>query len=167
MLGVAQHSWLGEAPARAAGQPNRVYGDSGMAWIRPGLAGPAPDMTDDVLVLAPLAEVTADVVAMITAVAPALVISYDDGGGYGHPDHVRMHQAAYAATRTTGTAFAEITDEPGSGVEWIELEHRLGVVRAALHCHQSQLKVDGDHIIHSGGQRQPITTSIGLRVSDL
>jgi N-acetyl-1-D-myo-inositol-2-amino-2-deoxy-alpha-D-glucopyranoside deacetylase len=37
-------------------------------------------------------------------------------------------------------------------------------VQDALRSHSSQLTVDGTHIIHSGGQREPITTSVGLRL---
>ncbi|TFB94519.1 PIG-L deacetylase family protein [Cryobacterium sp. HLT2-28] len=163
-LGVADRFWLGEPPARAAGLAPRRYRDSGMTWIRPGLAGPARDVDGDALAIAPLAEVAADVAALILAQRPALVVSYDSGGGYGHPDHVRMHDAALAACRAVGTPFAEILHEPAADGEWFVLDRHLSTVTAALRCHASQLTVDGSHIVHSGGQREPITTSIGLRI---
>ncbi|HSP52410.1 MAG TPA: PIG-L family deacetylase [Cryobacterium sp.] len=182
-IGVADRFWLGTTPARAAGLAPRDYRDSGMIWIRPGLAGPADDIDDDALVRAPLGEVTADVAALVAELRPALVISYDNGGGYGHPDHVRMHDAAVAATRAAGVAFAEVlqveadgysADAAGSGAaaaaaaaaegaEWFDLSAHLATVTAALRWHASQLTVDGDHIVHSGGQREPIITAVGLR----
>lgn len=162
-LGVSDRFWLGEPPARAAGLAPRRYRDSGMTWIRPGLAGPADDVDGDALAIVPLDEVVADVAALTLALRPALVISYDSGGGYGHPDHVRMHDAALAACRAVGTPFAEILHEPAAGGEWFVLDRHLSTVTAALRCHASQLTVDGSHIVHSGGQREPITTSIGLR----
>ena len=157
--------WLGTPPARALGLEPRGYRDSGMTWIRPGLAGPAGDIDDDALVRAPLAEVTTDVAALIGRLRPALVISYDNGGGYGHPDHVRMHEAAVAASRTVGVPFAEVLHEASDGAEWFDLSAHLATVTDALRCHASQLTVDGDgaHIVHSGGQREQITLSVGLR----
>ena len=178
-IGFADRFWLGTPPARAAGLAPRAYRDSGMTWIRPGLAGPADDIDGDALVRAPLAEVTADVAALIGQLRPALVISYDNGGGYGHPDHVRMHEAALAGSRAAGVAFAEVvqvgvdgaTSGAGAGAgagaaEWFDLSAHLATVTAALRCHASQLTVDegGGHIVHSGGQREPIITVVGLRL---
>jgi len=163
-LGVSEQFWLGDPPARAAGLSPRRYLDSGMTWIRPGLAGPADDVDDDALAIAPLDDVTADVAALVAVLQPSIVIGYDSGGGYGHPDHVRMHDATLAACHASGTAFAEILHQPAAAEEWFELDHHLATVTAALRCHASQLTVDGTDIVHSGGQREPITTSIGLRV---
>ncbi|WP_166786475.1 PIG-L family deacetylase [Cryobacterium sp. TMT2-15-1] len=182
-LGIDGRFWLGTPPARAAGLEPRAYRDSGMTWIRPGLAGPADDIDGDALVRAPLGDVTADVAALIGQLRPALVISYDNAGGYGHPDHVRMHEAAVAGSRLAGVAFAEVVQvgvdgaPSGAGAagaadaagaagaaEWFDLSAHLATVTAALRCHASQLTVDGDHIVHSGGQREPIITVVGLRL---
>ncbi|WEO76164.1 PIG-L family deacetylase [Cryobacterium sp. SO2] len=163
ILGISDRFWLGEAPARAHGLAARRYRDSGMVWIRPGLAGPAADAAEDALSVAPLAEVADDIAALITALQPALVISYDDGGGYGHPDHVRAHVATLAACAATGTPFAEVLEAPAADAEWFELPQHLTVVTDALRAHASQLTVHGAFIVHSGGQREAIGTSVGLR----
>ncbi|TFD86791.1 PIG-L deacetylase family protein [Cryobacterium serini] len=164
ILGINEGFWLGEAPARASGLPERRYRDSGMEWIRPGVAGPAPDSQADAFARAPLDEVTADLVAVLQHVHPSLVISYDRTGGYGHPDHVRVHDAALSASRSLAIPYAEIIHSPEADAEWFELDSQLGPVVAALRCHASQLTVDGDFIVHSGGQRDPIRSSIGLRL---
>ncbi|POH62384.1 GlcNAc-PI de-N-acetylase [Cryobacterium zongtaii] len=164
ILGITERFWLGEPPARVDGLEPRRYRDSGMVWIRPGLAGPADDAADDALSVAPLAEVTADIAALIVRLRPSLVISYDDGGGYGHPDHVRAHDAARAATTATGTAFAEVLEAPAGDEEWFDLPQHLAVVTDALRAHASQLTVHGTEIVHSGGQREAIGTSAGLRL---
>jgi len=161
-LGLTERYWLGEDPARAPGLPPRRYRDSGMTWIRPGLAGPASDVDAAALVRAAPADTAADLIALLSHLNPSLVISYDNGGGYGHPDHVRMHEVAVAATNFTGTPFAEIVADPGEADEWFALDRHLNTVTAALSCHASQLTVDGAHIVHSGGQREPITMSMGL-----
>jgi N-acetyl-1-D-myo-inositol-2-amino-2-deoxy-alpha-D-glucopyranoside deacetylase len=163
-LGVTESFWLGYTPARAPGLAPRCYRDSGMEWIRPGLAGPAADSDAEALARAPLAEVTADVVAVLRYAQPSLVISYDRTGGYGHPDHVRTHDATLAASRALMLPYAEILDSPAADVDWFDLESYHDAVTAALRCHASQLTVDGDFLVHSGGQREPIRPSMGLRV---
>lgn len=162
-LGIRELYWLGTAPARAAGRPARRYGDSGMRWVRPGLAGPAEATDPGSLTAAPLAEVVADVAALLAHTRPDVVVTYDQGGGYGHPDHVRVHEAALAACRAAAPAFAEVVHEPGPGVTWLELDHRRPQVVAALTAHASQVRVDGSEVVHSGGQREPLVTSLGLR----
>jgi N-acetyl-1-D-myo-inositol-2-amino-2-deoxy-alpha-D-glucopyranoside deacetylase len=174
VLGIDECYWLGQPPARGPGLAPRHYRDSGMSWIRPGLAGPAVDgaLDDQALTRAPLEAVSADIGALIGHRHPSLVISYDSGGGYGHPDHVRVHQAALAASRALGTPFAEIVpaavEGAGAGMgavtEWYDLDAHLCTVSAALRCHASQLTVDGSEIVHSGGQRERITASLGLRL---
>ncbi|TFB46734.1 PIG-L deacetylase family protein [Cryobacterium tagatosivorans] len=163
-LGISERFWLGQGPARAKGLRPRRYRDSGMTWLRPGLAGPADDVDEDALAPAPLPEVTADVAALIAQLRPSLVVSYDSGGGYGHPDHVRMHEAARSAGRARDTPFAEIVQAPTPDAEWFDLDARIDAVTAALHCHTSQLTVHGSDMVHSGGQREPIRTSVGLRL---
>ena len=166
VLGVTEHYFLGTPPARAAGRQPRRYSDSGMRWVRPGLAGPAADVPGDALTSAPLDDVVADVHALIDTVAPTLVISYDDHGGYGHPDHLRIREAARCAAHQSHVPFAAIVETPGTDVEWFELRQHMSVVQDALGKHATQLTVDGADIIHSGGQREPIVTSVGLRPVD-
>lgn len=166
-LGIAQSMWLGEPPARATGAQPRQYRDSGMRWIREGLAGPADSSDASSLTAAPLGEVIADVEAAIAAANPELIVSYDDAGGYGHPDHVRAREAALTAARNRGIPFAEFTDNRDTPETlWFELsEHRAAVV-AALRCHRTQLTVDEDErgLVHSGGQHQELPLDIGLRL---
>jgi N-acetyl-1-D-myo-inositol-2-amino-2-deoxy-alpha-D-glucopyranoside deacetylase len=162
-LGIARRCWLGQPPACAAGTDPHRYLDSGMRWIRPGLAGPATDVDPRGFAAAPLDEIVADLHAVLGTVAPDLVISYGPDGGYGHPDHVRAHEAARTACHQLGLRFAEIVPEPRSDAEWFDLDAHLGAVTAALHQHASQLTVDGADVVHAGGQREAIRTSVGLR----
>ena len=162
-LGVTERFWLGDRLARAADREPRRYRDSGMVWVQAGLAGPAPDAAADALAVASLTEVARDVAALIAQLQPELVVSYDHGGGYGHPDHVRTREAALAASRDSGTPFAEIVDGPGPGTDWYDFPGRLATVTAALRCHATQLSVHGEFIVHSGGQRERIRTAVGLR----
>lgn len=165
-LGVRTHAYLGVPPARAGDEPRR-YVDSGMAWIREGLAGPAPDADARSLTRSDMAEEVADTVAFLRRTGATLVVSYDDDGGYGHPDHVRMHEVAKAAAAELGLPFAALTPDEALADEWFDLDALLPRVAAALRHHRTQLTVHGDGatITHSGGQTEPILTSVGLRGS--
>jgi LmbE family N-acetylglucosaminyl deacetylase len=50
----------------------------------------------------PLDEATARVVALMEEHRPEVVITYDDRGLYGHPDHIQAHRATMAAAAKTG-----------------------------------------------------------------
>ena len=92
-----------------------------------------------------------------------LVISYHTDGGYGHPDHVRIHHASLAAAQRTGKGFAAVVHAPGDGVRWFDLRDLQPVVEEALRHHASQLTAHGDGTLtHSGGQSEAVTTSVGL-----
>lgn len=163
-LGVHGHAYLGMAPARAGGEPRR-YQDSGMEWLPSGKAGPADDIGPDALTSADEAETVADVVAYLRRVGADLVVSYDDDGGYGHPDHVRMHHVSRAAAEELGLPFAALTTDRALAERWFDLEHHLAKTADALRHHRTQLTVhdDGATVTHSGGQVEPILTSVGLR----
>lgn len=163
-LGVRSHAYLGMPPARAKGGDPRRYLDSGMEWISEGVAGPGDRASEPSLTLSDLAEETDDAVAWLSHIGADLVVSYDDDGGYGHPDHVRMHEVAKAAAARLGLPFAALTPHRDKADRWFALEPYLPQVAGALRHHRTQLTVhdDGATITHSGGQSEAILTSVGL-----
>ena len=167
-LDITSHYWLGTPPARAAGLSPRNYRDSGMTWVEPGLAGPAE--LDDPLTFtaAELAEATADLVALVRATEPSVLVGYDDAGSYGHPDHLRAHEITVAAARETGVLLVEVASNPDDpGFEWFDFSEQREMLMRALRCHATQLTVHDDHLVHVGGQRQEMPLRVGLRVADL
>lgn len=167
-LGVGTHAFLGSAPARAAGLPPRRYRDSGMRWVTPTVAGPSDDAGTDALTAADREEAAYDLVAFLDWFGPDLLVSYDVAGGYGHPDHVACHHIAARAARSAQVRLVEVVSGlpmgSADGVEVLDLGAYLPAATAALGCHASQLTVVGEDVVHSGGQRQPIVTRVGLRV---
>ncbi len=159
-LGISHHSFLGDPPTGSG----RRYRDSGMRWIRPGLAGPDASAEPDSLCRQLIDDEVADLCAWLRFVGAEMVISYDEAGGYGHPDHVRTHEICVAACQTLGLPFAALVHTQGEDVHWFELASLLPRVEAALRHHASQLTVNGDGTLtHSGGQTEPVTTSVGLK----
>jgi N-acetyl-1-D-myo-inositol-2-amino-2-deoxy-alpha-D-glucopyranoside deacetylase len=81
-LGVADHRFLGE--------PNIKYRDSGMM-------GTDPNDRPDNFWKADFDGATDQLVKVIDEVKPHVLITYDEFGGYGHPDHIQAHRVAMAA----------------------------------------------------------------------
>jgi mycothiol S-conjugate amidase len=77
VLNVSAHHWLG-------------YRDSGMAETD---ANGHPDAFAN----ADLDEATGRLVAIIRQERPQVVVTYDETGGYPHPDHIRTHEVSVAA----------------------------------------------------------------------
>lgn len=174
-LRVEHHAYLGAVAAqsgqsaRATGAA-RVYRDSGMEWIREGLAGPAADSGPDSFTAAPVAEAVDDLAAYLQGVGADVVVTYDAGGGYGHPDHVRMHEVTRRAAQRCDVAMIEVippgreVDGDPAAIAWRNLARHLDVVQEALRAHATQVRVDDGEVVHVGGQREPIVTNVGVRV---
>ena len=78
-----------------AGVIHLGYRDSGM----PG----SPDNKHpDALMNAPLDEVAGRIVKVIRELKPAVVVTFDPIGGYRHPDHIAIHNAAVKAFYAAG-----------------------------------------------------------------
>jgi N-acetyl-1-D-myo-inositol-2-amino-2-deoxy-alpha-D-glucopyranoside deacetylase len=159
ILGVRDHRYLGDENARWSGRVPRTYLDSGMRW---GLEGAEPsDQADPAsLASADFGEVAADVAAVVQELMPSAVVSYDEHGGYGHPDHIRAHDAARRAADVYGVPFYSVLAgvAPSLPVDVaVDVTPVLDRKRNALAAYRSQLSLDGDAIVFSGGQRQPIT----------
>ncbi|MEH0575950.1 N-acetyl-1-D-myo-inositol-2-amino-2-deoxy-alpha-D-glucopyranoside deacetylase [Streptomyces sp. B21-108] len=80
---------LGVDDFRLLGGAGR-YGDSGMMGL--------PDNDDPACFWqADLDEAAASLVEVILEVRPQVLVTYDDNGGYGHPDHIQAHRVALRA----------------------------------------------------------------------
>ncbi|RLV50821.1 N-acetyl-1-D-myo-inositol-2-amino-2-deoxy-alpha-D-glucopyranoside deacetylase [Nocardioides mangrovicus] len=94
ILGVTDHRYLG-----GFGR----FRDSGMQWapeghVHAGAAIPADETDDRAFWNADLTEAADELVAVIREVRPQVLVTYDQFGGYGHPDHIQAHRVAtYAA----------------------------------------------------------------------
>lgn len=96
-LGIPGPVFLGSPPARTPGLGPRRYCDSGMRWITPTVAGPDEHAPADAFSLADLDETAADIATWLLEVDPDVVVTYDETGGYGHPDHVHARRATERA----------------------------------------------------------------------
>ncbi|MBM7230145.1 mycothiol conjugate amidase Mca [Dietzia cinnamea] len=95
ILGV-DHHWLG-------------YVDSGLPE-----GDPLPPLPEGCFALADDDEVTEALVRRIREFRPHVMITYDENGGYPHPDHLKVHSASMAAYE----AAADPARYPDAGEPW-------------------------------------------------
>jgi N-acetyl-1-D-myo-inositol-2-amino-2-deoxy-alpha-D-glucopyranoside deacetylase len=98
-LGVTDHRFLG-GPGR--------FRDSGMVWHESGHATHGEDVKEGTFWRTDILEPAALLVEIIREVRPQVLVTYDEFGGYGHPDHIQAHRVAmYAASLAAAPSYRE------------------------------------------------------------
>ncbi|WP_430331474.1 mycothiol conjugate amidase Mca [Rhodococcus sp. ACT016] len=95
ILGV-QQTWLG-------------FVDSGLPE-----GDPKPPLPEGCFALEPLEVPTEALVKVIREFRPHVILTYDENGGYPHPDHIKCHEVSMAAY----DAAADPTQFPDAGEPW-------------------------------------------------
>lgn len=113
--GLGQYR-IGELAAACAAlgvTDHRFLGGAGR-WRDSGMMGTPQNERPDVFWNADLDEATAALVAVVREVKPQVIVTYNENGGYGHPDHIQAHRVAVAAFEKAG----DPTFAPASGEPW-------------------------------------------------
>ncbi|MGH3412744.1 MAG: mycothiol conjugate amidase Mca, partial [Marmoricola sp.] len=115
ILGVTQ-DWLG-------------FVDSG--WPE---GDPPPPLPDGCFAALPVEQAAEPLVRLVRSLRPQVMTTYDEKGGYPHPDHVMCHRVAVAAFEAAG----DPDRYPGAGEPWqpskLYYQHSLNRPRTqALH----------------------------------
>jgi N-acetyl-1-D-myo-inositol-2-amino-2-deoxy-alpha-D-glucopyranoside deacetylase len=113
---------LGVSDARFLGGAGR-YRDSGMMGT-PANQHPRAFWNAD------LGEAVGHAVAVVREVRPQVLVTYDERGGYGHPDHIQAHRVAMAAV----DAAADPGYRPDLGEPWrVAKVYWTAMPRSAVH----------------------------------
>lgn len=122
ILGV-EHRWLG-------------FVDSGLPE-----GDPKPPLPEGSFAVVPLEEPTERLVEVIREFRPHVVLTYDENGGYPHPDHVRCHEVSVAAFDAAG----EPDQFPSAGPPWqpLKLYYMHGFSRARMAAFHELLTAHG------------------------
>ncbi len=116
-LGIAEHRFLG-GPGR---------------WRDSGMAGEPSNDDPRCFWRADLAEATRELVGVIREFRPQVVITYDDNGLYGHPDHVQAHRVTVAALAAAGDpAYTPDRGEPWEVAKLYETAIPASVLQDAV-----------------------------------
>ena len=119
ILGVRQH-WLG-------------FVDSGLPE-----GDPPPPLPEGCFALAPVEEATRRLVREIRSMRPHVITTYDENGGYPHPDHIRTHVVSVAAFEAASDPEAF----PDEGEPWqpLKLYYDVGFSTGRMEAiHQAML----------------------------
>ena len=114
ILGV-QHFWLG-------------FIDSGFPE-----GDPKPPVPSDSFAAQPLDEAAMELVNLVRKYRPHVITTYDENGGYPHPDHIRTHEVSIRAFELAADE-SVVTDEPAWAVAKLYYHHTFTRARVlALH----------------------------------
>lgn len=112
-LGLASASFreggqLGAARLAEAQRSAEALGVARVEWLGYADSGSGPDLYDNPpgqvrFCRAPLEEAAERLAAVLKTERADVLLSYDRNGGYGHRDHVRVHEVAARAAEIAGT----------------------------------------------------------------
>ena len=98
--------------AKALGLTDVIF----LGYRDSGMPGSRDNNDPDALIAAPVDQVAGKMVKIIRQIKPDVIIAPDAGGGYGHPDHIAVHNAVvkafYAANDPTQYKDAEPAFQP-------------------------------------------------------
>jgi N-acetyl-1-D-myo-inositol-2-amino-2-deoxy-alpha-D-glucopyranoside deacetylase len=134
-LGVSDHRFLGGAGC---------WRDSGMMGT-PGNDDPRAFWSCE-SDAARFDEAVTQAAAVIRELRPQVLVTYDENGGYGHPDHIMAHRVAMAA--------ADRAAEPGEGGEpWtVEKVYWSAIPKSVLQRGIDALRASGDETFFDGAE---------------
>jgi N-acetyl-1-D-myo-inositol-2-amino-2-deoxy-alpha-D-glucopyranoside deacetylase len=166
-LGVSDHRFLG-GPGR---------------WRDSGMAGLPDNDVPSCFWQADVNEAATDLAAIIREVRPRVLVTYDENGFYGHPDHIQAHRVARRAVTLAADTAASAPREPwqvakfyvtamprsvaaaAGGRFWVPDEQvttqvdgnaYLAAKIAAMRAHATQIAVDGEFFALADGAWQRI-----------
>jgi mycothiol S-conjugate amidase len=121
-LGV-EHTWLG-------------FVDSGLPE-----GDPLPPLPPGCFALEPLQAAAAPLVRVMREFRPHVVTTYDENGGYPHPDHIMCHKVTIEAF----DAAADPARYPGTGQPWqpLKLYYDRGFSRERVEAFHAAMLADG------------------------
>ncbi|MEI6372380.1 MAG: N-acetyl-1-D-myo-inositol-2-amino-2-deoxy-alpha-D-glucopyranoside deacetylase [Actinomycetes bacterium] len=139
-LGAHRQEELGAAMAALGVTDWRLLGGPG-AFRDSGMIGTPSNQRADCFWRADLLEAAAPLVGVIREVRPQVLITYDDFGGYGHPDHIQAHRVAMYATVLAAAA----SFRPELGQAWdVAKVYWTAFPRSVLRAGIEALRAAGD-----------------------
>lgn len=137
-LGVTDHRWLG-----GFGR----FRDSGMKWHEAGHAVAADETDERAFANADLTVAADELVRIIREVRPQVMATYDQFGGYGHPDHIQAHRVATYAAHLAGVR----SYKPELGESWeISKIYWNAMSESRMRAGLRALREAGDHTSFEG-----------------
>jgi N-acetyl-1-D-myo-inositol-2-amino-2-deoxy-alpha-D-glucopyranoside deacetylase len=117
----------------------RFLGGSGR-WRDSGMMGTPANDDPRCFWRADLDEAVRELVAVVRELRPQVVVTYDENGGYGHPDHIQAHRVTVAAFDAAGDpGYAPELGEPWQAAKL----YWTAIPRSVLQSAIEQLRAAG------------------------
>ena len=97
LLGVHREGELAAAMKALGVSDFRFLGDPSVCYRDSGMMGTPQNDRPDVFWQADVKQASGYLVEIIDEIKPHILITYDEIGGYGHPDHIQAHRIAMEA----------------------------------------------------------------------
>ncbi|MCK7661364.1 mycothiol conjugate amidase Mca [Corynebacterium antarcticum] len=118
-----RHAWLG-------------YVDSGLPE-----GDPLPPLPEGCFALADTDRVVRDLVRIIRDFRPQVIVTYDENGGYPHPDHLKVHEVSMVAWDAAGDP--DYHPELGEPHTPLKLYYTHGFIRQRMKLFHDELVASG------------------------
>lgn len=144
LLGAHRQTELGAAMAELGVTDWRLLGGPGR-FRDSGMVGTASNDNPDCFWRTDLLVSATELVRVIREVRPQVVVTYDDFGGYGHPDHIQAHRVTHYAVMLAASS----TFDPEFGAPWQVTKvywtaFPKSVIRAGIEAMQAAGSEHGD-----------------------
>jgi N-acetyl-1-D-myo-inositol-2-amino-2-deoxy-alpha-D-glucopyranoside deacetylase len=128
-----------------------------------GMAGTADNEDPRSFHQADFDQAVGRVVEILRAERPQVLVTYDENGGYGHPDHVRAHQVAVAAF----SASADPERYPEAGEPWAPTKLYYAVIpRSAMERFAERMRAAGIEVPFERRAEGEAAPAVPFGVSD-
>ncbi len=114
-LGAHRVSELATAMEALGVTDHRFLGGAGR-WRDSGMMGLPTNERPDCFWQADLDEAALELVSVLREVRPQVLVTYDENGGYGHPDHIQAHRVAMRAVELAADRHVAASGDLGGGV---------------------------------------------------
>jgi N-acetyl-1-D-myo-inositol-2-amino-2-deoxy-alpha-D-glucopyranoside deacetylase len=155
-LGVRDHRFLGGAGRwRDSGMMGTPANDDPRAFWRCDSDGDA------------FAEAVRQAVSVIRHVRPQVLVTYDENGGYGHPDHIMAHRVAMAAADEAARPGGDGDPWQVQKVYWTALPRSVlqrGIEALKESDHEAFFGVDSADELPFGNDDAEVTAAIDANV---
>jgi N-acetyl-1-D-myo-inositol-2-amino-2-deoxy-alpha-D-glucopyranoside deacetylase len=180
-LGAHRITELAAACAALGLRDQRFLGGPGR-WRDSGMMGLATNDDPGCFWQADVAQAAAELARIIREVRPQVLVTYDENGFYGHPDHIQAHRVSRRAVHLAASG------EPGGGRPWqvakfyatavprsvaaaadlpyfvpdeqvttqVDGSAYLAAKAEALRAHATQIAVNGARFALADGRWQPV-----------
>jgi len=148
------------AACEALGTQDHCFLGGTGRWRDSGMMGTPPNTDPRCFWQADVETAAGQLAEIITQTSPDVIISYDQNGYYGHPDHIQAHRVtarAHQLTSSQASLYATAAPDFAGVTHRIDGQQYLPAKTAAMRAHATQITVTEPYFALSNNIRRPLT----------